>query len=169
MVFVIVIFIVILVKKKRRKKNSSREKKRQLHYGKHAVLETCQYVYELWIHFKCFKYVPPACWKSFLSPFLLSKFLKIPKDINIGNICTCSVETLFVSCTFSLKNGEKKNGIRGQCVLVQELGLKGWALAGVRGAAVLPAARHCASESRKLNVSVLSCSDGPLFFQKLQY
>lgn len=51
MVLSLSFFIVILVKKKREKKVKLR-RRRQLHYQNHAVLETCQYVYELWIHLK---------------------------------------------------------------------------------------------------------------------
>lgn len=43
MVLSLSFFIVILVKKKKKVKL----RRRQLHYQKHAVLETCQYVYEL--------------------------------------------------------------------------------------------------------------------------
>lgn len=45
MVLSLSFFIVILVKK-------IKLRRRQLHYQNHAVLETCQYVYELWIHLK---------------------------------------------------------------------------------------------------------------------
>lgn len=41
MVLSLSFFIVILVKKKKG------QAERQLHYQNHAVLETCQYVYEL--------------------------------------------------------------------------------------------------------------------------
>lgn len=44
MVLSLLFFIVILVKKKKKRR------RRQLHYQNHAVLETCQYVYELRIH-----------------------------------------------------------------------------------------------------------------------
>lgn len=43
MVLSLSFFIVILVKKKKKKGQAER----QLHYQNHAVLETCQYVYEL--------------------------------------------------------------------------------------------------------------------------
>lgn len=43
MVLSLSFFIVILVKKKKKVKL----RRRQLHYQNHAVLETCQYVYEL--------------------------------------------------------------------------------------------------------------------------
>lgn len=58
-------FIVILVKKKKKKSQSER---RQLHYQKHAVLETCLYVYELWIHLKMLQ----VCSSSYFSNIVLT-------------------------------------------------------------------------------------------------
>lgn len=42
---------------------------RRRHDWKHAVLETCQYVYELWIHLKCFKFAPSFILNRFLTHF----------------------------------------------------------------------------------------------------